>query len=415
MRILLALLVAWTVLAPAVVRAQTVPLAALVDEALARNPEIAAAERQYDAALQRPPQERSLPDPMVGVGYTSAGNPLPGAGLGSEPGANIGVEVTQEIPYPGKLERRAAIATKDAEAQRQQIEAVRLRVVSRVKQAYFGLAFTYAAEDVLSRSRELLETLLQVSESRYAVGGAAQQDVFKAQAELSVIELRQEQIRSERGLRESELNALLNRAPGTPIGRPEPLALQPFEFTLDALVAAARVRSPMLRREQAMVERGELAVDAVRREYKPDFAVTGGYFNQGSMPSMYMFRFDVVLPLRRARRAAAVAEQQLLLASARQTYDAARLDLEARVQADYRMAATARRTARLYEATVLPQTRLAFESSMSGYQTGAIDFLSLLTNVTSILDFEMSYFEELTSFLTAASRLEEMTGLPLVR
>ena len=66
-------------------------LADVVAEALARNPEIAAAQKRHDAARQRPVQEHSLPDPMVSAGYNASGNPLPGAGLGTEPTANIGV------------------------------------------------------------------------------------------------------------------------------------------------------------------------------------------------------------------------------------------------------------------------------------------------------------------------------------
>ena len=77
------------------------------------------------------------------------------------------------------------------------------------------------------------------------------------------------------------------------------------------------------------------------------------------------------------------------------------------------MAATSARLARLYRETVLPQVRLAFESSMASYETGTIDFLSVLTNFASVLENEMSYFEELTEFHAAASRLEAMTGKPL--
>src|SRR5262245_6370297 len=75
----------------------------LVAEALTRNPDILTAQRRYDAARQRPAQEGSMPDPMVSAGYNASGNPLPGAGLGTEPTANIGFMVSQELPYPGKL------------------------------------------------------------------------------------------------------------------------------------------------------------------------------------------------------------------------------------------------------------------------------------------------------------------------
>src|SRR5262245_46810862 len=107
-------------------------VADLVAEAVAKNPDIAAAQQRYDAARQRPAQERSLPDPMVSAGYTASGNPLPGAGLGVEPTANIGVMVSQELPYPGKRTLRASIASREADAEFLQIEAARLSVTARV-------------------------------------------------------------------------------------------------------------------------------------------------------------------------------------------------------------------------------------------------------------------------------------------
>src|SRR4029079_3375016 len=153
---------------------QRTALADVVAEALAKNPEIVAAQKRYDAARQRPTQERGLPDPMVSAGYSANGRPWPGAGLGTEPTANIGFMVSQEVPYPGKLDLRASMASREADAEFQQIDAVRLNVTARVKQAYYRLAFAPAVIDVLTRNRELLETLLEVSEGRYAVGEAAQ-------------------------------------------------------------------------------------------------------------------------------------------------------------------------------------------------------------------------------------------------
>jgi outer membrane protein TolC len=390
-----------------------VSLASLVEDAIANSPEIAAARLRYDAALQRAPQERSLPDPMVSAGYNASGKPFPGAGLGTEPTANIGVMVTQEIPFPGKLRLRADMSSKEADAVRQEIDSARLSVVSRLKQAYFRLAYVDAATDVLVRNRELLETLLKVSEARYGVGGAAQQDVFKGQAELTVVQLREERLRQERRSRQAEVNALLNRDPGTPIARVEDLALVPFEVTREALVTQARAHAPMVQRDRAMIARAEIGIASARRDYKPDFAVSGGYYNMGSMPAMYEFRFDVTVPLQRARRAAAVREQSLRLEEARRTLDSTARTLEARVQDDYEMAATSARLAHLYRDTLLPQVRLALESSLSSYQTGNVEFLSVLTNFASVLDNEMRYFDELATFHAAASRIEEMTGAPL--
>ena len=388
-------------------------LADAVAEALKAHPDILAAQQRYDAARQRPAQEHSLPDPMISAGWNASGNPLPGAGLGTEPTANIGVMVSQELPYPGKRDARAAVASREADAEYQQIDAARLSVTSRVKQAYYALAYTHAVGAVLERNRQLLTALLEVSRQRYAVGRAAQQDVIKAQTQLSVLELQQDRIRQLRRAREGELNALFARPAGTPIGQTDDLAFVPFAEQLDALLASAAANAPMLKRDRLMIERSSLAVDVARREYKPDFTVSGGYGYAGSMPAMYEFRFDVTIPLQRARRAAAVSEQLSLEAAARQAFESSRLALQGRLQEDYEMSATAVRLAAMYRDTVLPQARLALESSMASYQTGSVDFLTVLANFSMVLEYETSYFEELMQLHQAVSRLEEMTGVSI--
>jgi cobalt-zinc-cadmium efflux system outer membrane protein len=389
-------------------------LADAVAEAVARNPAIGAAEHRYDAARQRPIQERSLPDPTISAGYVGSGRPWPGAGLGVEPTANIGVMISQDLPYPATRNLRASLASRDADAEFQQIDIARLALTARIKQAYYRLAYAYAVGDVLARNRQLLDTLLKVSENRYGVGKAAQQDVIKAQTELSILELQIERVHQERATREGELNALLARPPTAEVGQPDDLLLTPFDVSLESLLEAAKAHAPALQRDQILIDRSQLAVDVARREYKPEFAVIGGYAYMGAMPAMYEFRVDVKIPLQRARRNAAVNEQRSAVEEARHIYDADRLDLQGRVQADHKMASTSVRLAGLYRDTVLPQARLALESSMAGYQTGAVDFLSVLTNFGTVLQCEMSYFDELASYHAAVSRLEEMTGTLLV-
>src|ERR1035438_3418492 len=89
----------------------------LVSAALHANAEILAAQKRYEAARQRPSQVASLPDPMFSPGWNSNGNPLPGAGIGTNPTSNIGFAITQEIPYPGKQRLRGNIAAKEADVQ----------------------------------------------------------------------------------------------------------------------------------------------------------------------------------------------------------------------------------------------------------------------------------------------------------
>ena len=391
-----------------------VSLRELTSEALKNNPEIVAAQKSYEAARQRPTQESSLPDPMISLGYVSVGNPLPGAGLGSQVLSNIGVMFSQELPYPGKLKLHGEIASKEAEATFQQYQAVQLGVISRLKQAYYRLQYTYAASDLLIRYRNLLKALVSVTDARYSVGKAAQQDVFKAQIQSSILETRLVKLEQQRLSSEAEINSVLNRHPGATVGRPEDVQPKELAVTLDELYATAAQNSPMLRRDQKMIERSELAVNSARKEYYPDVTLSGGYFNQGSMAPMYQFQASFKAPIYFWRKQrAGVNEQVSMLSQTRRTYEATDQSLHFRIKDDYTMAQASSKLMKLYQQTVVPQGTLAFESSLATYETGAVDFLSVLTNFTTVLDYQLNYYDEALNYALALSRLEEMTGQPL--
>ncbi|HWB84428.1 MAG TPA: TolC family protein [Bryobacteraceae bacterium] len=399
---------------PASAQEARLSLRDLTSEAMKNNPEIVAAQKSYEAARQKPTQESSLPDPMVSLGYTSIGKPLPGFGLGTEPTANIGLMYSQEIPFPGKLKLRGEIASKEADAVFQQYQAVQLGVISRLKQAYYRLQYNYAASDLLKRNRDLLNKLVSVSEDRYSVGKAAQQDVFKAQTQVSILETRLVKLEQERASTEAEIDSILNRRPGTPVGRPEDVKPKEFTATLEELYASAAQNSPMLRRDQNMIQRSALAVNSARKEYYPDMTLSGGYFNQGGMPPMYQFQASFKLPLYFWRKQrAGVNEQVSMLSQAKRAYEATDQSLHARIQQDFAMAQASAKLMKLYMQTVVPQGNMALESSLSTYETGSVDFLSVLTNFTTVLDYEMNYYDEALNYALALSRLEEMTGQPL--
>ncbi len=394
---------------------QELRLSDLVAEALANNPEIQAAQKSYEAARQRPSQASSLPDPMFSPGWTSNGNPLPGAQLGTNPTASIGFMVTQEVPYPGKRNLRGQIAAKDAEAEFQTWQTAQLNVLSRVKQAYYRLSYDHSAIPVLERNRVLLDRLLKITEARYSVGRAQQQDVFKTQTQISVLESRVIQLQRDQAARQAELNALLNRRPRQPMGLPPELQAKQTVRSLDELFALASRQAPMLTKDQRMIERSELAVNLAHKDYFPDFAFSGGYFNQGSMSPMYQARVDITIPLYYKRKQrAALTEQTQMLAQARRSYEATDQNLHFQIQDEFLAAEASWKLLQLYASTTVPQASLALESSLASYESGTVDFLSVLTNYMSVLEFELNYYEELQNYYLSLSRIEEMIGAPVL-
>ena len=61
----------------------------------------------------------------------------------------------------------------------------------------------------------------------------------------------------------------------------------------------------------------------------------------------------------------------------------------------------------------MPQSQFALESSLASYETGAVDFLTVLSNFNTILEYEMNYYEQQAEYLKALSNLEELTAQSL--
>lgn len=402
-------------LAPLAANAQDTPvrLADLEAEALRVHPAIQASARMVDAKRARVAQVRALPDPQLTVSYM--GDIAPFDVQVGDPSSSRMVGVMQEIPYPGKLALRGKIAAKEAEAETWSTEAVRRRILVDVRATFFEMASVDKALDITARNKDLLEKFARIAEERYKVGQGLQQDVLRAHVEVSRILQRLTVLRQRRGALEAKMNSLLFRSPGTSIGALAPVEKPPLVYSLDELLERAVADSPEIRRQERLIEQSQLAMDLARKEYYPDFSIGWDYQQRPQMPEMYGLRFTMNLPIfQRKKRHEMVNEAGQMTASARQMREAIRTELLWRVKEQYLAARASDELLALYAKAVVPQSTLALESSLASYQTGALDFLSVITNFTTVLDYEISYYEELAGYQKALARMEEITGVPLV-
>ena len=129
---------------------------------------------------------------------------------------------------------------------------------------------------------------------------------------------------------------------------------------------------------------------------------------------MFQARVDFKIPAYFWRKQrAGVNEQVFALSEARHSYEAVSQLLNARIKEYYVTAQSARKLMDLYSKSVIPEARLALESSMASYETGALDALSVLTNFMTVVDYELNYHEEMMRSVVALDQLEEMTGMAL--
>lgn len=393
---------------------QPVALEELVREALENNREILAARRRYDAKRARIPQEGAPPEPILSIG--SMGNLLPFSIQRGDPSSARIVSFSQEIPFPGKLSLQSKVAWADAQAELWDYELVWRRVIAELKIAYYDLYFVDKSLEVVGKTKDLLQQVLKIAEARYQVGKAAQPDVLKAQTEISILLERLAVLERQRATTVARINSILYRPPDTPLGRPTEVRKSEFRYSLEQLYQLALERYPELKKQERVIDRGQYTVALMKKDFYPDFGVAFQYLQRPAMPEMWGLMVSVKIPLYFwKRQRPALEEAASDLASAKRTHEQIAAQLLFQIKDQYLMAMTAERLLRLYGEGIIPQATLTLESSVASYQVGTVDFLTLLTNVMTVLTYELNYYEQLATFQKSLAQIEPLVGVELVR
>ena len=396
-------------------RGAAVPLGLLVEQALERNPEIKAMARNFDMMRARVPQAKALPDPMLELGNISSLIPVPPLrGQSGDTSRERMVGVSQEIPFPGKRALRGQVAEASAGAEWWNFEQTRLNVVAEVKDAYYELFYVTKAIETITKNRKLLEQFARIAEARYAVGRGIQQDVLKAQVEISRLVDQATVLEQRRLTAEARINSLLYRELETPIGRTEEVRPRELDYTLAGLNERAVAGNPSLKAQRRVIESRQYAVQLARKDFYPDFTVGASYTNRPGMPEMYSVRVGVSLPVYARQKQRPALEE----AAADEEVERRRLENDTavllfRVKDRYLAATTARRLVKLYGTTIIPQSSLSLESAIAGYEVGRVDFLTLLDNLTTLLGYELNYYEQVSMLERAVAGIEPLVGADL--
>ncbi len=391
-----------------------VTLDELVRDALVQNPAIKSAAERYKMQQARVPQARSLPDPTVSVGWM--GNITPFSVQQGDPSSYRGLTVAENFPFPGKLKLQGQIADRGAEADWWDYEQTRRQVTSDVKVAYYNYFYFTKAIEITEKNKDLLQKLASIAEAIYKVGKGMQQDVFRAQVEVSRIDQKLIVLHQQQDTARARLNTLLDRDPETPLPPPAPFTPAEFHETLQELYALAHQNDPGLERDRRMIEGNRYAVTLARKAYDPDFSVGYTYWERPDMQNMQGVTAGINIPVfYRSKQREGVIEAAHGLNSAQHELDDRATAVNFEIKQQYLAATASRDLSNLYSKAIVPQSSLALESSMSAYEVGKLDFLSMLTNFVDVLDYEVSYYEELSKYQSALARMEPLVGTELTK
>lgn len=383
----------------------------LIQDALARNPEVVAARQQWEASSQRIAQARSLDDPTLSVQWWNFPETF---NLGQSGNTIIGL--SQKFPFPGKLALKEEVATRSADITEQAVWAKERDLIARVKRAYYDLFLAHKTIQIHHEQIDLLQQLLDSATAKFRTGKGSQVDVLKAQVELSRIYQQLPVLQQRHDTAQGRINTLLSRDPGFPLGPPTEPREDRFDEDLDELYEIAVNGRPELKAAGLAIHRNEQSHKLAQRQYYPDFNVAFQRFQNYRANDGFGAVFAMNIPFAfwtKAKYDAAVQETAAAVAAAQADRHALEdltrfqlRDLLAQVQASWEVAM-------LYRTTVLPQADESVRSARAGYRTGRSSFLDLIEADRALREFQLAYWHSLVERESRLAELEQVIGRAL--
>jgi outer membrane protein TolC len=382
----------------------------LLLDCLQNSPEILAAQARARAAGYRVPQAKALPDPMFMLGYQNEG--FREITLGKEQNAMGMFSISQKFPFPGKRGLKGEMAARDAQTAAADYQTILLRVVNKVREAYYDLFLAHKTIDILKERTSLFTQIEEAAAARYSSGMGMQQEVVMAQTEKYMLLEREEMQRQRIQALQGMLNAASGRPVITPLGRPVEPVRTVYEHTLDELLATAKENSPEIKSKERMVAAAETRVQIAKKEYYPDITLQAGYFPKtDGLLDMWNLTASVDLPLFfRSKQRQALFEARELLFAAKREVLATEYMLLSNLRESYSMLEAADRLMTLYREGLIPKTSQDVQLSLSGYVTGRTEAITVISRLKAFLDFELLFWTQHVEREKAIARLKAISG-----
>src|SRR5450759_3526458 len=241
-------------------------LAGLLDYAHEHNPEFAASRYEADAAQQRVQSASALPDPVLRTELMDITNQGTNKGTSLLPSQVGGTRYTlmQSVPWFGRRDLQREVAEAQVAQTDGQVTATWAELASKIKSVYAQYYYLSGSERLTRETLDLMTGLEQVTQTRYANGLGAQQDVIRAQVEQTGLSSELLDLENEQHHMHGRLNTLLSRPAMAPLAQPASLRRLPVAAQLDYAVLEQKLRA----RNTRLLPQAELTYQSALTGYE---------------------------------------------------------------------------------------------------------------------------------------------------
>lgn len=366
-------------------QAQEAPPGGSVESLLAlakeQNPEYLSMRYEAAAAAERVTPAGALPDPKFRTelrDLTRMGEQ--NATLAPNRVGSTRYLVMQDVPWFGKRDLKREAAEFEAQGAKGLALGTWSEIAAKIKTTYAELYYLYRNERLTREILDLMVRLENIAQARYAGGLSAQQDAIRAQVEQTGMRNELVALESERRRAEARLNALLARPTSAPLAEPQTLRPLPAPAKLDFAALEERVMAsnPWVSSDASRVKAAEKSRDLTYKNRYPDFSFGISPIQYRNSVKEWELMVEVNIPLQQGSRRAQERESESMLTAARSRREATVNQMLAELSENLAGLEAARRTEALVSESLLPQSELTFRSALAGYETGQVDFATLL-------------------------------------
>jgi len=374
----------------------------VVTFALYNNPQVTAAYADWAAAVENITVVRSLPDPKLTFELDVAD-----AVMAIMPG------LMADIPGPGKLRARAAVASAESRSKYFQFESAALQTAFAVQKSFYPLHFLDEKLQVNRQSLALLASLEILARAQNEVGRATLQDVLRAQIESEKLKTETENLEDSRRVLTAQFKAAL----GLRADQPDPPVPADAEFTEtglsdEELFAAALKQNPRLQELEAEIKMAEASIRVAQKEKIPDFTA-GGRVDVKPNPFIWNPQLSMTLPIWRDKLSAQLAAAQAGKRGAEARLSAEQIALAAEFAEQAYLIREADRGLALLRQRLLPRARQSLEIARAAYRSGQVDFLNVIDSEQTLLNFQLDEIAAQTQREIARAQLALLVaGVP---
>lgn len=396
------------------------PLGASLDELISYaheyNPMLRATRLDAAAARERIEPAGALPDPRFEVELMDFTNTMDRSRSPSLLPGEVGAtryRIKQMLPYPGKRALRSEIAEARAERSGTAVAAARLAIEAEIKKAFANHYRASGRERILRETLALVEGLEHLVLTRYGLGLVPQQDAVQVQSELTTLKVELVAAARSRADAAAKLNAQLPRPPDAPLAMPDALPVLPSIPALAALIEDARSHSPELERDRFEVLATERSRSLTYRERYPDFGIALSNNRPRGGRDSWDLMIELNIPLQQASRRAREREAEYAVEAAQARREATAAMLAGRIGEAHAGVEALRDQIRLLRDTLLLQAEANLEAARAGYETGAVNFNTLIEAERRILRTRFALLDAEVDARVSLTELEQLVGVSL--